>query len=61
MTVYTDNGEKVTRSYKILMEYENGEKEVLQHTNPRFQHIPRGARQTCIGFFDKPQTEDDKQ
>lgn len=60
MTVYTDNGEKVTRTYKILIEYENGEKEVLQHTNPRFQHT-HGARQTCIGYFDKPQTEDGEQ
>jgi hypothetical protein len=58
MTVYTDNGEKVTRNYRILITEANGEKYTVTHTNPTFQHLNKGARQTCIGYFDKPQTED---
>ncbi len=57
MTVTTDNGEKVTRIFRILITYENGEQETAFHTSPSFQHLPKGVRQTCIGYHDKPQNK----
>ena len=44
MTVYTDNGEKVTRLFKILITEANGEKTTVTHTHPTFQHLSKGAR-----------------
>lgn len=59
MTIITDNGQKVTRFYKILLEDTNGNKETVIHTNPTFQHLPKGTKQTCIGFFDRPQQNEE--
>ena len=55
MTIRADNGEKVTRFYKILITAANGEKTIVTHKSPRFQHTGKGERQNCIGYFDKPQ------
>lgn len=57
MTMHNENGEKVTRLFRILITEANGEKYTVTHTNPTFQHLNKGARQTCIGYFDKPTSE----
>lgn len=59
MTITTENEQKVTRFYRILLEDANGNKETVIHNHPTFQHIPKGTKQTCIGFFDRPQQSEE--